>query len=199
MASIASTSKPTLRAQKYRFWEHHLALTILAGWFIVSTKLEWSQNYPYMRNSQIQACPDFQNSLRSTLGLTGYGYNYNYLSPLVPPHYEALPVSLARINAPAETVQMADSARLNTWQYATPTLEGNAYLEPPSSDYPTAHARHSGTVSVLWLDGHVKALQPTYRMGIFGWGNSAEDFRRVGLADIDRDGNMTTDELFDLD
>jgi len=35
-----------LQAQKYRAWEHHLALTILATWFIAQTKLEWSQTYP---------------------------------------------------------------------------------------------------------------------------------------------------------
>lgn len=28
-------------AQKYLAWEHHLALTILAGWFIAQTKVEW--------------------------------------------------------------------------------------------------------------------------------------------------------------
>jgi prepilin-type N-terminal cleavage/methylation domain-containing protein/prepilin-type processing-associated H-X9-DG protein len=155
--------------------------------------------FPYMKSHQIQACPSFQDNKRNTLGLTGYGYNYNYLSPLMPPNYDVAPVSLARISTPAETVQMADSARLNTWAYATPTLEGNTYLEPPSSDFPTAHALHSGTISVLWVDGHVKAHQPTYRMGTFGWGNNAEDFRRVQLADIDRDGNLATDELFDLE
>ena len=35
-----------LQAQKYRAWEHHLALTILATWFIAQTKLEWAQTYP---------------------------------------------------------------------------------------------------------------------------------------------------------
>jgi SRSO17 transposase len=30
-----------LRAQKYPAWEHHLALTCLATWFITQTKLEW--------------------------------------------------------------------------------------------------------------------------------------------------------------
>src|SRR5689334_2151431 len=66
--------------------------------------------YPYMKNSQIQACPSFNNKLRAALGLTGYGYNYNYLSPFVPPLYQAAPVSLAAIQTPTETVQMADSA-----------------------------------------------------------------------------------------
>ncbi len=34
------------RAQKYRAWEHHLALTILAAWFVAQTKLEWAQQSP---------------------------------------------------------------------------------------------------------------------------------------------------------
>ena len=35
-----------LRAQKWRAWEHHLALTVLASWFIAETKLSWSLQYP---------------------------------------------------------------------------------------------------------------------------------------------------------
>lgn len=34
------------RAQKYRAWEHHLALTILAAWFVAQTKLDWAQLAP---------------------------------------------------------------------------------------------------------------------------------------------------------
>lgn len=34
------------RAQKYRAWEHHLALTILAAWFVAQTKLDWARHYP---------------------------------------------------------------------------------------------------------------------------------------------------------
>lgn len=33
------------QAQKYRAWEHHLALTALALWFVAQTKLEWRQTY----------------------------------------------------------------------------------------------------------------------------------------------------------
>ena len=32
-------------ARKYPAWEHHLALTILALWFITQTKLEWREKY----------------------------------------------------------------------------------------------------------------------------------------------------------
>ena len=35
-----------LQAQKYRAWEHHLALTVLATWFVAQTKLEWAEQYP---------------------------------------------------------------------------------------------------------------------------------------------------------
>ena len=35
-----------LQAQKYRAWEHHLALTVLATWFIAETKLEWAEQHP---------------------------------------------------------------------------------------------------------------------------------------------------------
>ncbi len=35
-----------LRAQKYRAFEHHLALTILASWFVAQTKFEWAREYP---------------------------------------------------------------------------------------------------------------------------------------------------------
>ena len=34
------------RAIKYRAWQHHLALTILASWFIAETRLDWQGEYP---------------------------------------------------------------------------------------------------------------------------------------------------------
>ena len=33
------------QAQKYRAWEHHLALTSLSLWFVAQTKLEWEEVY----------------------------------------------------------------------------------------------------------------------------------------------------------
>jgi hypothetical protein len=35
-----------LQAQKYHPWEHHLALTVLASWFVAQTQYEWAQDYP---------------------------------------------------------------------------------------------------------------------------------------------------------
>jgi SRSO17 transposase len=36
-----------LQAQKYLAWEHHLALTVMATWFVAQTKLQWAENYPH--------------------------------------------------------------------------------------------------------------------------------------------------------
>lgn len=33
------------QATKYRSWQHQLALTIMAGWFITQTRLEWAKKY----------------------------------------------------------------------------------------------------------------------------------------------------------
>lgn len=35
-----------LQAQKYRAWDHHLALTVLASWFIAQTQVDWAQAHP---------------------------------------------------------------------------------------------------------------------------------------------------------
>jgi SRSO17 transposase len=35
-----------LQAQKLRAWEHQLALTVLASWFVAQIKLEWEQQFP---------------------------------------------------------------------------------------------------------------------------------------------------------
>ena len=35
-----------LQAQKYRAWGHHLALPILATWFVAETKLDWARDHP---------------------------------------------------------------------------------------------------------------------------------------------------------
>jgi SRSO17 transposase len=41
----SETGWDELQAQKYRAWEHHLAMTIMATWFIAQTKDEWANKY----------------------------------------------------------------------------------------------------------------------------------------------------------
>jgi prepilin-type N-terminal cleavage/methylation domain-containing protein/prepilin-type processing-associated H-X9-DG protein len=158
--------------------------------------------FPYTKGKGIQQDPAFPNNLRAATGLTGYAYNDTYLSPSawssdwtteIP-----IPVNYGSIGQVSDTVAFASSAQFNP---STKTLQGNTYLSVPSADFPAFHGRHSGVGIVLWADGHAKATKPVYRTGMFGWdGNSdANVFRRLELGDIDRDGDLTTNELFDLE
>ena len=49
------------QAQKYRAWEHHVALTGLALWFVAQTKLAWVQAYArdpdLARQLQVEVLP----------------------------------------------------------------------------------------------------------------------------------------------
>ncbi|HXH60907.1 MAG TPA: hypothetical protein VNI20_06065, partial [Fimbriimonadaceae bacterium] len=159
--------------------------------------------YPYTRNNQIKSDPMFPRTMRTALGLTGFGYNYQYLSPSTfqPPDFAetAIPVQESRITDPSSTVAFATSARINNWESAQPFLEGNAFLDPPSSNYPGFQGRHNGMGIVLWCDLHTKVFKPVMRKGTFGFGFNSEDFTKNELGDIDEDGDLTTDELFDLD
>ena len=121
-------------------------------------------------------------------------------STFAPPAWEETPVPVryGQIGEPADTIAFGDCARLNNWSGPTPILEGSAYLEPPSSDYPTFHGRHNGFGTAVWCDGHARAVLPRFRSGTFGYGNNAADFRAESLGDLDRDGDFATDEMFDL-
>ena len=166
---------------------------------------------PYLKSAPIQACPDLDTTAPENKGLTGYGYNSDYLSPYATSsnsgcaaqdgygycldangNYYTASVALAQINAPSRTVQMADGA-----QFVSPGhFKADPFLSAPGDGFPTFHARHNGTGNVLWVDGHVKAVRPVYRAGDFGYGYHAQDFTPLHLGDIDEDGDLTTDELF---
>ena len=110
---------------------------------------------PYMKSTQIQACPSFDNRTNAAKGSTGYAYNNVYLNPTTygpAPDYtpDAKTASLAEIQETARTVTFADSAAIG---FDGVTLQSNTYLDPPSyaGDYPTFQARHNetGNVSIL--------------------------------------------------
>ncbi|MEO6908449.1 MAG: DUF1559 domain-containing protein [Abditibacteriaceae bacterium] len=162
----------------------------------------------YMKNTQVNKCPSLPDELLDSKEQTGYGYNTVYLSPTTygpPPAYASqdVPVNLAQIEDPARTVAFADAAQL----YNGITMQASTYLSPPgdtnpptyAGDYPNFQGRHNGTGNVLWCDGHVKAFKPVYRSGTFGYlPYNADDFEKNNLGDIDEDGNLSTNELFEL-
>ncbi len=158
--------------------------------------------YQYTHGKGVLADPLFPNNLRAAVALTGYGYNYAYLSPsdYPAPLYQEVPIPVneSQVTNSSQTVAFATSARLNTWTGPAPILEGNTYLEPPSSNYPTVHARANGHAAIGWVDGHVSTAVPTYRQGTFGFGYNASDFKAQSLGDLTAKGDLSTDEFFDL-
>ena len=167
-----------------------------ASWDGVTLRPDQGLLQPYMKSARIQACPSFHGSLSSVLELPGYGYNHGFLSPFAVPSLHVVPALLSSIGAPSETVMFADAARINSGDKVT--LEGSDAIGVPNGDYPTFHARHNASGNVLWADGHVKAMRPFYREGFFGLGHSAHAFRRHQLGELDQDGDLATNEYFDL-
>ncbi len=54
------------QALKYRAWEHHLALTVVASWFIAETRLEWAAEFP--PESQLRR--DYQTEVLPRLSMS---------------------------------------------------------------------------------------------------------------------------------
>jgi prepilin-type processing-associated H-X9-DG protein len=160
---------------------------------------------PYIKNWPIMRCPSID---RDPFGIwTGsnprikwwynwmrwpaYGYNYNYLNPSFVSNncdpFPGLPIALAGIAQPAETVMLTDVkivGRDNLGYYLSHIVESPAiYTVPDVCGYsnggwgegsygddpefvsnPTYTGnfspRHTGNGNVVWMDGHAKAMSP---------------------------------------
>lgn len=136
---------------------------------------------PYIKNAQVLDCPSLKGTAPySGLPFTrdlGYGLSQAYLTPYT--GYTASSPSLAQIDRPAETVELADTAVL-----VTSAVNRWHALSPPSLAYPTLHARHNETVNVLWLDGHTKAQKLDYRTTGSAGGVTYTDWKRAHLGDL---------------
>ena len=122
----------------------------------------------YMKSVQITDCPSATSIPGFGLvNYLAYGLNGDYMNP------SGRPARLAEMSAPAETVLMGDAAFLSNVDGAltrisafrppfTTTVTNGAVAETTTPwSVPTVHARHLETVSVLWMDGHVKAMKIT--------------------------------------
>jgi hypothetical protein len=54
-------------AIRYRAWQHQLALTILAAWFIIEIRLDWASRYQY----QPDLLAHYQVEILSALSFSG--------------------------------------------------------------------------------------------------------------------------------
>ena len=139
---------------------------------------------PYLKSDQVRNCPSFTAIPNNAYeGTTGYAYNVGRLAPTFGAGVPG--ISLAAIEDSAKTVAFADAAQIH---FLTGLLAPSTYLSKPSDKYPNFQARHLETGNVLFCDGHVKAMRPIY-------GSNANN-RANNIGDIDEDGDLTTNELF---
>jgi prepilin-type N-terminal cleavage/methylation domain-containing protein/prepilin-type processing-associated H-X9-DG protein len=140
-----------------------------------STEIDTSRGHlmPFLEdNRAVLRCPSVDPQLihqRHQGGTGGYGYNYEYLSPLTyaPPTWQPV-TQQVRINwivSTSQTIAFADSAGtwIDPWPTGTPILIEVPLIEPPSYQYPGVHFRHIHTANVLFLDGHVQNYTPGTR------------------------------------
>jgi prepilin-type processing-associated H-X9-DG protein len=161
---------------------------------------------PYMERQQaVQQCPDFdltQFQLRFQGATSGYGYNYQYLG--AGPSYPAGIITWVKIldvTSTSQTMSFADAGRIDYWDDPNnPVLQENYYCDPPSNQFPGVHFRHLGVANVVFLDGHVEAVQSVDN-GVpllsvsnpYGWPVVADQLRKqVQLFDLSpNDGKDT--------
>ncbi|MBC8104511.1 MAG: DUF1559 domain-containing protein [Cytophagales bacterium] len=123
---------------------------------------------PYMKSAQIQDCPT-----AAEIGGAGSGSAGDFTLAYALNSVFGAQVLLPDVTQPADTLFLADTAVLTVTggRQTLPVLRkwplGDARTGAPSlstnTTSPSLHARHSGeTASVLWMDGHVKAVKPQF-------------------------------------
>lgn len=132
---------------------------------------------PFMEaNWRSFQCPNFGPSqvdvTRFGRMTSGFAYNGHYIGPGISYDYSNWPsvgvsskplvYRFRDVASTTMTIAFADSAIMNTWSYATPTLTENWMLEPPSRTQPTVHFRHNDTANVAFLDGHVETKMKSW-------------------------------------
>jgi prepilin-type N-terminal cleavage/methylation domain-containing protein/prepilin-type processing-associated H-X9-DG protein len=131
---------------------------------------DWSKGLlqPYMKSVAIQDCPEATKIPPASTPLPfAYALNFN-LVQTVAGNYNGtvlnnnMGISAGQIEAPADTVAFADSARFNgTTVVRFPNLFRPSYAIA-SAKYSTVHGRHGGWANVNWVDGHAKSMKVSY-------------------------------------
>ena len=114
--------------------------------------------WPYLEGRGVELCPSLNYALgQFKLKARGasYGYGYNLQLSTTP---SKPPVPVSKISRTSDTVLLADSAQVNTFQAPAspenPMLEEFYYVSTNLNEA-TAHFRHAQKANVVFADGHV--------------------------------------------
>ncbi len=131
---------------------------------------KWDQKlgfiYPYMKNAQIKDCPSATETVFTT---PAYAVNYAYIYTTYPgPSWTSnrRPINMSAMQAPSETIIMADAYSGNGHPYyrTQDMYPPTAIARYWSGLTPNVHGRHAAKTNVAWFDGHAKTMPITYQI-----------------------------------
>jgi prepilin-type N-terminal cleavage/methylation domain-containing protein/prepilin-type processing-associated H-X9-DG protein len=158
----------------------------------------------YIGNEELRFCPSFSVALEAQGGFEegtgGYGYNAQYVggSPRPWPAM-CVPVREGRINDPANTVMLTDTAFLdcegNLFEYSF--CEAPYYELWHSPANPSTHFRHNNMTNVVFCDSHARPMKMAYTHSS-GWcpygpgmtPHTADDYREAKLGFLGADNEL---------
>jgi len=118
--------------------------------------------FPYINStSSIEICPSFNYqspSWKAKFDTPSWGYGYNWR---LGGRFGGQPMRRTAVKNPVRCVLFGDCAQINTFQ--APASPSNPMLEEfyiINESFRTIHFRHNGLANILFVDGHVEAMQP---------------------------------------
>ena len=145
---------------------------------------------PYMKNTQIEDCLSAAGSVPVSTNFSNeifaaYGTNMELFAQ----NHALVAATLAQIQAPSDTVYMADAAQFST---ANGPLSRTESLTDPSDGGGNVHGLHTGFANVLWVDGHVKAVHPTPPPAADSGGNTVASYTANNMGNITPQPSVST-------
>jgi len=155
-------------------------------------KDQWGLLYPYLGGKEIHDCGSAKGVKNANTDIAFWPAYGLHEPVIVGSDGVARYAKMTQIRNPSETVWLADSGTINR---STGGMIRVAGLSPPSQKTPYVHARHAGRSNAVWMDGHVRGMQPVFRSDLGGL-VSQENLRRMNVGDL-APGPLTGDPLKD--
>ena len=118
--------------------------------------------YPYIQTvGGVEVCKGFnyESALwKAKFKGASYGYGYNWL---LGGRMSGKPMNMANLQNGISVILMGDCGQVNTFQ--APASASKPMIEEfyiINESYKTIHFRHAGKANILFVDGHVEAMEP---------------------------------------
>ncbi len=156
--------------------------------FKISWNLATGTIQPYLKNYQIEDCPDADAvvPVTATSFPIAYGVNQALFENF------GASANMSVIENPAETIALSDGAQLSPFD-STVGRTVDIYADYGDFPFGAAQARHGGRVAAAgWTDGHSKASPLVYQTFNYVYALTATQFQNYNLGIFPHGGLKTT-------